>query len=208
MLRKRLPDEARLRIQHGHRNRRELALIAQQQRGFSDALAPDHRHVEGCVRLDPRNIRYIRFHRCFARDIAHLIVLISDDNLERCCLARLRHQNFRRFGAQLHHGVFRRITVGNPLRNPVEDRLVIVGILRKSLAAAVRDFLRRFCEHQALAGIGAVEAPARQVVEQRFVIELRIVSAQRKLEAVLSLRRTVTGAGRASGFVENRRDVP
>ena len=71
----------------------------------------------------------------------------------------------------------------------------------------MRDLLRRLGQHQAPAGIGAVEAAARQIVEQRFVIELRIVSAQGELEAVLSLGRAMTGAGRASGFVENRRDV-
>ena len=71
----------------------------------------------------------------------------------------------------------------------------------------MRDLLRRLGEHQAAAGIGAVEAAARQIVEQRFVIELRIVAAQRKLEAILSLGRAVTRTGRATRFVENRRDV-
>src|SRR4029078_13583492 len=64
-----------------------------------------------------------------------------------------------------------------------------------------------FGEHQALAGIGAVEAASRQVVEQRFVVELRIVSAQGELEAVLPLGGAMARPSRADDFVENRRDV-
>ncbi len=47
----------------------------------------------------------------------------------------------------------------------------------------MRDALRRLEQHQALGGQGPVEPAARDVVDERPVVEQRVVPAQRKLEA-------------------------
>ncbi len=71
----------------------------------------------------------------------------------------------------------------------------------------MRHLLRGLGEHQAAAGIGAIEAAAGEIVEQRFVVELRIVAAQRELESVLAFRRAVAGARRAAHLIQDRRDI-
>src|SRR5260370_6728182 len=69
------------------------------------------------------------------------------------------------------------------------------------------DFLCGLCEHEAASRVGAVEAAAREIVEQGFVIELGIVAAEREFEAVLALGSTVTLARSAAHFVEDGRHV-
>ena len=56
-------------------------------------------------------------------------------------------------------------------------------------------------------GLGAIEAATGEVIEQRLVIELGVVAAQGKLEAVLAFGSAVTGAGGAAGLVEDGGDV-
>ena len=62
-------------------------------------------------------------------------------------------------------------------------------------------------EQEAAAGIGAIEPAAGEVVEQRFVVELRVVAAEGKFEAVLAFGGAVAGAGGAAGLVEHGGDV-
>ena len=57
------------------------------------------------------------------------------------------------------------------------------------------------------ARIGAVETASGEIIEQGFVIELRVVTAQRKLEPVLTFGRAVTGAGCTAGLIQNGRDI-
>jgi len=59
----------------------------------------------------------------------------------------------------------------------------------------VGHLLRRLSEHEAARRVGTIEAAARQIVQQRLVIELRIVAAQRELEPVLALGGSMTRAG-------------
>lgn len=54
----------------------------------------------------------------------------------------------------------------------------------------------------------AVETSSAQVVDQRLVVVLRIVAAERELEAVLTLCRTMAGPGVAAGPAQDGLDVP
>ncbi len=79
------------------------------------------------------------------------------------------------FGSHLDavDGVLRRIAERHALRDPVVDGLVVIGAGLEAQSAAVRDLLRRLGQHQAAARVGAIEAAAGEIVEQRLVIELR-----------------------------------
>ena len=86
----------------------------------------------------------------------------------------------------------------------MQQRVVVVRARLDAQPAAVRHLLRGLGEHQAACRIGAIEAAAGQIVEQRFVIELGIIPAKRELESVLPLRRAVAGSRSATYFVQHR----
>ncbi len=65
----------------------------------------------------------------------------------------------------------------------------------------------RLHQHQAALRSGPVHAPGIDIVRQGAVIEERIVTTQRKLEAVLALGGTVTGAGVAAQLAHDRHDI-
>ncbi len=71
----------------------------------------------------------------------------------------------------------------------------------------MRHFLGGLGEHEAAPRVGAIEPPAREIVEQGFVVELRIVAAQGELEAVLALGRAVTRSRGAAHLIEDGRYV-
>src|SRR5207248_9564920 len=78
--------------------------------------------------------------------------------------------------------------------DPTRDHLVLRGTDLESLAAAVRNGHCRFEQDQTSGGFEQFRAPAQSLARQRVVIRLRIVSAQRELEAVLTRCRSVTGS--------------
>ena len=57
----------------------------------------------------------------------------------------------------------------------------------------------RLLQHQGIVDIHPVEPASAEIVDQRLVVDLGIVSAQRQLEAILALGRAVTGALVATG---------
>ncbi len=56
-------------------------------------------------------------------------------------------------------------------------------------------------------GSDAIEAASGKIVQQRLIIELGIVAAQRELESVLAFRRAVARARRAADLVQDRRHI-
>ena len=62
-------------------------------------------------------------------------------------------------------------------------------------------------EHEAVVGAGEIHAPGTVIIGERANVVDRIVAAQGKLEAVLSLRRAVTGALIAAHLGQERIDV-
>src|ERR1039457_2898284 len=80
-------------------------------------------------------------------------------------------------------------------------RSVIAGANLESQAAAVRHLLRWLGQHQAARRVGTIETAAGQIVEESFVVELRVVAAKRELKAILALGCAVTCSGSAGCFV-------
>ena len=72
----------------------------------------------------------------------------------------------------------------------------------------MRNALSGLEEHEALGGIGPVEAPAGEVIHQRRVIKLRVVAAERQAKAVFPLGGAMTGAARAADLVDDGLHVP
>ena len=201
VLRQRLPRESRLRIEHRHRQRRQIALVAHQQRGFADARAGDRCIVNG------GHVGGVAFDHGQLGDVAGAAIGVDRRDFDGRGLAGRFHEDLLRLDLQPPDAVFGGIAEGDALRDPVIDGLVVLRVRFEAKTAAVRDLLRRFGEHQAARRLGAIEAAAGEIVEQRFVIELRIVAAQRELETVLPLGRAVAGARCAADFIEDRRDV-
>src|SRR5207247_979536 len=92
-------------------------------------------------------------------------------------------------------------------RDPVEDGFVIAGSDFESQSAAMRYLLGGLGKHQAAGRVGAVEAAAGEVVEERFVVKLGVVAAQREFETIFTLGGSVAGPRGAAHFVQYGRDV-
>ena len=196
------PDETRLRIQHRDRHRPELALIADQHGGLADARA-----FHDSVGRNVRRVRNVARNHRLLRDIPNRAVQIVGHHADLLFQPRLRHFHGRRLHLDALHLVFRGVAERHALRNPVENGLIILRARLDAQPAPVRHFLGGLGEHQAAARIGPVEAASGKIVEQRLVVEFRVVTAQRELEAVLAFGRSVTGARRAADLVEDRRDI-
>ena len=91
--------------------------------------------------------------------------------------------------------------------DPIEDDLVVIRADVEPLPPAVRKLLSGLGEHEAAGRVGAVEPPPGEIIEQRFIIKLRIVPSQRELEAVLAFCSAVTSPGRAADLVQDRRHI-
>ena len=133
-----------------------------------------------------------------SRDVARGAIGVIRGYFDVRRLAGRVHEDFFRRDFEPADAVGSRIAEGHALRDPVEDRLVVIGADVEAQSAAVRHLLCRLGEHQAAAGIGAIEAAAGEIVEQRLVVELRIVAAQRELEPVLPLGRAVARCPKCS----------
>jgi hypothetical protein len=89
----------------------------------------------------------------------------------------------------------------------VED-LVLPRALFHALTAFVRHLRGGFQQEETLLGSDSVEATTGEIVGERRVVPLRVVAAQRELEAVLAFRGSMASAGVAPGAREDRHHVP
>ncbi len=201
ILRQGLPGEARLGIHDGHRQRGQVALIAQHDGSLTGARAlhrgvGNSRHI-GDVAIDYRE----------GGDIARTAVRIDRGHLDGRRFAGRLHEDFLGLDFQAADGIGGGIAERDALRDPVVNGLVISAADVEAQAAAMRHFLGWLSEHEAASRVGAIEPPAREIVEQGLVIELRIVAAQGELEAVLALGRAVTRSRGAAYLIEDGRYV-
>ena len=66
----------------------------------------------------------------------------------------------------------------DPFNNPLAQQLILRRAELQSLPAFMRHFRGRLEQHQALVHRHTIEAAASQIVDQRLIIEIRIVAAQ------------------------------
>ena len=116
------------------------------------------------------------------------------------------HEDFLRPHFELDDSVFLAVAENSAFGYPLQN-VLLVPLVGQYITALMGNGLGRLGYHQALGGRGAVDPAAGNFIKQGGVVELRVISAQRQLEAVLALGRTVAGARRASDLVENRHDV-
>ena len=84
----------------------------------------------------------------------------------------------RPLGQHVEGGDARAVLVElHALGDPVIDRFVVVAADFETQSAAVWHLLSRLGEHQTARRIGTIEAAAGEIVEQGFVVELRVVAA-------------------------------
>ena len=201
-LRERRPDETGRGIQHGNGHRNEITLVADQQGGFADARAfhlgfGDYRREIRCVALDGG----------FAGHIAGGAVTVRGLHMDWCDHAGLLHEDLFRLDLQAGHQIRGGIAERDALRDPVVDGFVVARAGLETHPAAVRRLLGGLGQHEAARRFGAVEAAAGEIVKQRFVVEARVIAAQRQLEPVLAFGRAVASAGRAAHLVEDGRNI-
>ena len=199
------PLEALAAAEHGGRRGGELALVAHEQRAFA-AAEPGRDGAGGRV-LDGHRLRVAAGDVRFAGHVPAAAVGVAGDDDRLLAHPRPVHEDLAGVDLQPLDAVGRRVAVGHAAGDPVEDQVVVARAVVEPQAALVRDLHRRLGEHQRARGLGAVEAAAGHVVEERLVVELRVVAAERELEAVLALGRAVAGARGAADLVHRGEDV-
>ena len=94
------------------------------------------------------------------------------------------------------------------LDDPLAEQLIGPGVFGEALLAAVFDLAGGLEQEEAGVGVGAVDAPAFEVVRQGDVILFGVVAEERQTKTALALERAVTGAGVAAHAAEQAHDVP
>jgi hypothetical protein len=158
-------------------------------------------------RVDLCDIGRIGFNHGFVGHVAGEPVAEARDHFDAGFLARAWHRDLVRHNFKGGDVVLGGIPERNALRNPVENRFVVRRVGVESQSATMRYLLSRLGEHQAARWIRPIEPASGQIVKQSLVIELRIVSSERKLEPVLPLRRAMARAGRATRLIKDRSHV-
>ena len=202
MLRQLDPLEAGLARKNGGRNGDKVSFVTHQQRGFALALGRQQ-----AVLRSFGHARRVAGIRSFARDVPSGAVGVVGDHDDLLGESRFGHQDVRRRHLEaLDLGRFG-VAEGHAFGKPRQDRPVILGIGVKTHAAAVGHLGGRLQQDEAASRIGAIETAAGDVVDQAVVVKLRIIAAQRQLEAVLPLGGAVAGPGGAADFVQDGLDV-
>src|SRR5207302_2717852 len=93
------------------------------------------------------------------------------------------------------------------LGDPCAENLVFLGIWLESLAAFVSDLCRGLEKNETLVRFFGIGAATIHVARERVVIPVRVLAAQRKLEAGFAIRIAVTLAGVATGLGEHGHHV-
>ena len=199
------PLEALAAAEHRDRRGGELPFVADEQRALS--AAETRCDGAGGRVLDRHRLRVAARDVRLAGHVAAAAVAVVGDDDRLLAHSRPAHEDVAGMDLKPLDTVGRRVAVGHAAGDPVEDLVVVARSVVEPQAALVGHLHRRLGEHQRARGLGAVEAPAGHVVEQRLVVELRIVAAQRQLEAVLALGRAVAGARGAADLVHRGQDV-
>src|SRR5207249_11670138 len=114
-------------------------------------------------------------------------------------VARLEQDFFgRRNFESIQSWALRRVG-RHSLGDPCAEDVVFLRILPESLAAFVSDLRRGLEENETLFRCLGIGAATQHVAGERIVIPIRVLAAQRKLEASLAIRIAVTLAGVATG---------
>ena len=199
------PLEALAAAEHGGRRGRELPFVAHEQGAL--AAAETRGDGAGGRLLDRHRLRVAARDVRLAGHVAAAAVAVVGDDDRLLAHSRPVHEDLAGMDLKPLDAVGRRVAVGNAAGDPVEDLVVVARAVVEPQAALVGDLHRRLGEHQRARGLGAVEAPAGHVVQQRLVVELRVVAAQRQLEAVLALGGAVAGTRGAADLVHRGQDV-
>ena len=94
------------------------------------------------------------------------------------------------------------------LGDPLPQGLVVARARHQCLPSLVGNVCQGLLQHEGFIDMDAVETSSAQVVDQRLVVVLRIVAAERELEAVLPFGRTMAGPGVTAGPAQDGFDVP
>ena len=199
------PLEALAAAEHRDRRGGELPFVAHEQ-GALAATETGGDRAGGRV-LDRHRLRVAARDVRLAGHVAAAAVTVVGDDDRLLAHSRPVHEDLAGVDLKPLDAVGRRVAVGHAAGDPVEDLVVVARAVVEPQAALVGHLHRRLGEHQRARGLGAVEAPAGHVVQQRLVVELRVVAAQRQLEAVLALGRAVAGARGAADLVHGGQDV-
>ena len=184
------PGEARTVAQNGDRVDSVGAFVADEDRRFSAADRLDRSRQLARV-LDRGDVEIAAAVDRFAGHIARrAIIEMSDHHLGQFAAFAVEHwidgEHFDPGDAG--HRIERR-----PFGDPLVQQLVVPRVFVEEEPAHVRHTLGRLQQHQRLAGVGPVEPPSGQLVDQRVVIEAGVVAAKRQLETGLAVLRAVTG---------------
>ena len=171
MLRELFPTETRLRVEDRDGHGDEFPLVANHQVRLAHPLALDQVVSDlgrrGGITLDDR----------FAGDIAERTVRVVGRHQNVLFHARPSHEDFLRQDFEFYDGVFTGIAELGAFGNPAQDCLVVTRARFDLKTAFVRDRLRRLGQHQTLLGGRPVDATPRDFVQQRVVIEFRVIAS-------------------------------
>ena len=143
----------------------------------------------------------------FPGDVPETAVLIFSQHDHALLPAGRGQEDLFRKNLQPPDTIRRLFAEGHSVGDPLEEGVVVGGVRLQPQAAPMGHLLGGLGQHQAAGRIGAIEAAARHVVEERLVVEAGIVAPQRELEAVLPLGRAVADALGATHLVDDRQDV-
>ena len=176
-------------------------------------VADQHRHFAASQRgqrgvLHQRHFLVVARQDGLAGDVARGAVGIGGEDEELLLTTGQVHLDLLRQDSNLLRPRRARLLVLRALGDPLAKHLVIGGARADGLASLVRYFAQRLEQHERFLHLHPVEPAATEVVHQGLIIVLGVVSAERKLEAVLPLRRSMAGALVAPGSRQNGLDVP
>ena len=196
-----LPLEAGAVAHHGHNGRGVRALVAGQHRRFASALGA---HEAGLVGRG--DVRVAGLDERLGGDVALLAVGVGGDDAHLLLVADLLHDRVLR--EQLDARDSRRAGVElRAVGDPAFENLVVILARLRQLAALVRHGGGRLEQDQAVVRRGDVHAATGQVVGEGAHVVNWVVPAQRELEAVLAVLRSVADAGVAAELREHRHHV-
>ena len=195
---RRLPDKTAAVAHHRERGRRVGTFVAGQHRGLAAAHGGEH-----ALPVGGRHFGVAAFNERLAGHVAGGRVGIGCHDPHLLCVADCVDHGVFGENVDLRHAGGQKIQFG-ACGNPAAQRAVVGRVGLEHTPALVRHVGRRLEQHQAVAGRGRIDPPRGKVVGECAMIEDRIVAAERELEAVLALGRTVARAGVAARPREHR----
>ena len=195
------PHEIRPSRHEGDANRNLRVQIADQNRRLPETAA-----LHQTVRTHRRQRAHRRIHRLF-RSVArrpvgeprrhaepHRLLRSDQDAVARRDLQTLERRRGRRIGRHAP-------------RDPITQHAIRLGVNVEATAPFVRDLAGRLEQHQAPVRIEPIDPAPQPIAREHKAVEVRVLAAQRQLEAALAVEIPVADARIATGLGQHRHHV-